>query len=174
MHLNRRNFLAMSAAAAGASTFGLPALAQSAPGFKQFKLGALTLTALHDGGAERPLEEGFIRNAKLEDVKAFLTANGMAADKLQFNFSNLVIDDGKTKVMLDAGHGRQPRPDRRKLTENLKAAGIDPASISTILISHFHPDHISGLAAKEGLAKFDNAEIRVRRPNGPSSWTMRG
>jgi glyoxylase-like metal-dependent hydrolase (beta-lactamase superfamily II) len=44
----------------------------------------------------------------------------------------------------------------------MKAAGIDPAKISTILISHFHPDHIFGLMEK-GTNKpvFPDAELVV-------------
>ena len=45
---------------------------------------------------------------------------------------------------------------------NMKAAGIDPAKIDTILISHFHPDHIFGLMEKgTNEPVFPNAEIIV-------------
>jgi glyoxylase-like metal-dependent hydrolase (beta-lactamase superfamily II) len=48
------------------------------------------------------------------------------------------------------------------MMSNMKAAGIDPASIDTILISHFHPDHIFGLMEKEtNKPVFPNAEIIV-------------
>jgi metal-dependent hydrolase (beta-lactamase superfamily II) len=33
---------------------------------------------------------------------------------------------------------------------NLAAAGIAPAAIDTVVISHFHPDHIDGLKTKDG------------------------
>jgi glyoxylase-like metal-dependent hydrolase (beta-lactamase superfamily II) len=35
---------------------------------------------------------------------------------------------------------------------NFKAAGFDPAQVNTIVISHFHPDHINGLRLKDGTA----------------------
>jgi glyoxylase-like metal-dependent hydrolase (beta-lactamase superfamily II) len=162
MVMTRREILAGGASAAALAAIGTGAAsAQAGPGFKQFKLGSLTITALHDGSAERPLQDGFIRNVKLPDVQAFLAANNMATDKLTINFSNLVIDTGSERIMLDSLTGATLAPTAGKLTENLKAAGIDPASITSILISHFHPDHINGLAAKEGMARFDNAEIRV-------------
>jgi glyoxylase-like metal-dependent hydrolase (beta-lactamase superfamily II) len=45
---------------------------------------------------------------------------------------------------------------------NMRAAGIDPGKIETILVSHFHPDHIFGLLAKKTNAPvFPNAEIIV-------------
>jgi glyoxylase-like metal-dependent hydrolase (beta-lactamase superfamily II) len=166
MSFDRRQVLGFGAGlaslSAGLTGMGsMAALAQTSPGFKQFKLGDLTLTALHDGLAERPLEDGFVKNAKLADVQTFLSQAGLAADKLTINFSNLVIDDGKTRTMIDSLTGATLAPSAGKLTENLKAAGIDPASINTVLLSHFHPDHINGLAPKEGMAVFANAEIRV-------------
>ena len=46
----------------------------------------------------------------------------------------------------------------------MSAAGIDPKNIDTILVSHFHGDHISGIRAKGGAANYPNAEIMV--PSG--------
>jgi glyoxylase-like metal-dependent hydrolase (beta-lactamase superfamily II) len=47
-------------------------------------------------------------------------------------------------------------------SKNLAAAGIDPAKISTIVVTHFHPDHIFGMMAKETNAQvYPNAEIIV-------------
>jgi glyoxylase-like metal-dependent hydrolase (beta-lactamase superfamily II) len=54
-------------------------------------------------------------------------------------------------------------------TTNTKAAGIDPKKIETILISHFHPDHIFGLLGKNTDAPmFPNAEITV--PAAEYKW----
>ena len=65
--------------------------------------------------------------------------------------------------MVDAGSGvGQWQPTAVRLPANMKAAGIDPAKISTILISHFHPDHIFGLMEKGTNAPiYPNAELVV-------------
>ncbi|MBO0743238.1 MAG: MBL fold metallo-hydrolase, partial [Hyphomicrobiaceae bacterium] len=62
-----------------------------------------------------------------------------------------------------AGTGNQVFPKAGALaTKNMQAAGLDPAQIKTILITHFHPDHITGLMAKDTNAPiFPNAEIHV-------------
>ena len=60
------------------------------------------------------------------------------------------------------------------LPANMKAAGIDRSQISTILISHFHPDHVWGLMEKgTNAAVFPNAELVV---NGTEYkwWTEPG
>src|SRR3954466_9214198 len=52
---------------------------------------------------------------------------------------------------------------------NLAAAGIAPTAIDTVVISHFHPDHIDGLKTKNGDKPFTNPEILVPAP-GWSYW----
>jgi Metallo-beta-lactamase superfamily len=49
----------------------------------------------------------------------------------------------------------------------MAAAGIDPRTIDAVIISHFHPDHISGLRSKAGAAVYSNAEIMA-----PAKWTF--
>jgi glyoxylase-like metal-dependent hydrolase (beta-lactamase superfamily II) len=71
-------------------------------------------------------------------------------------------------VLIDAGTGGQYGPQSGTLIENLAAAGIAPASIGAIAISHFHPDHIDGLKTKDGAKVFVNAEILVPEPE----WTF--
>jgi Metal-dependent hydrolases of the beta-lactamase superfamily II len=59
------------------------------------------------------------------------------------------------------------------LRANLVAAGIDPAAIDLIVISHFHPDHINGIKDKDNDLVFPNAELWCRRRNGNTGWTTR-
>lgn len=47
------------------------------------------------------------------------------------------------------------------MMENLRAAGIDPARVTHVVISHFHGDHISGLTDAQGAAAYPNAEVVV-------------
>jgi glyoxylase-like metal-dependent hydrolase (beta-lactamase superfamily II) len=50
------------------------------------------------------------------------------------------------------------------LRDNLAAAGIDPKAVDTIVISHFHPDHINGIKDKDNALIFPRAEIMVPAP----------
>jgi glyoxylase-like metal-dependent hydrolase (beta-lactamase superfamily II) len=47
------------------------------------------------------------------------------------------------------------------LLTNLRAAGIDPASIDVIAVSHAHPDHVWGLVGEDGKPNFPNAQIHI-------------
>ncbi len=87
---------------------------------------------------------------------------GLPADFVSIPFTVVVVKNGGKTVMCDSGTGGQVQPTAGKMMGNMKAAGIDPGSIDTILISHFHPDHIFGLMEKEtNKPVFPNAEIVV-------------
>ena len=173
MFRTSRRDIILSATAAGAA-FGLnkrlaliaPAHAQTTPdpakGFYRYKVGSVECTALYDGIWEKPHDPAFIRNASVDDVKQALAASSLTPDFVSIPFTVLVVNTGSKLVMCDSGTGGQVQPTAGKMMANMKAAGIDPAKIDTILISHFHPDHIFGLMAKETNAPvFPNAEIIV-------------
>jgi phosphoribosyl 1,2-cyclic phosphodiesterase len=54
--------------------------------------------------------------------------------------ATLVEDEG-TRILIDAGLGP------RELADRLVSAGLDPASLSAIVLSHEHGDHVRGAAS---------------------------
>src|SRR5579864_2549280 len=68
--------------------------------------------------------------------------------------------DGKT-ILIDAGAGNTMQPTLGKLPENLRKGGVDPASVTHILITHVHPDHANGLVDDNGAPHYPNAELLV-------------
>ncbi|MGD9804956.1 MAG: MBL fold metallo-hydrolase [Hyphomicrobiaceae bacterium] len=181
--ISRRGFV-ISAAAAGAA-FGLdgpleflrPAYAQggsgdTSPGFAKFKVGDWSVTSIYDGIWEKAHDPGFIKNATVDETKANLKAAGLTDAFVPVTFTVTVVEkDGKT-IMFDSGTGGQMSPKAGLLAkQNLKAAGIEADKISTIIVTHFHPDHIFGLMAKDTNAQvFPDAEIIV--PEGEYKyWT---
>lgn len=172
MEVSRRTFV-LSAAVAGAA-FGLdgklalvtPALAQKtpdpSPNFKKFKVGDATVTAIYDGIWEKPHDPAFIKNASVEDVKGAMAAGGFSTDFVSIPLSVFIIESGGKVIMCDSGSGAgQWQPTAGRLASGMAAAGIDPGKISTIIVSHFHPDHIFGLMQKDNSPVFPNAEIVV-------------
>ena len=168
----RRSLMLGAAAALAAPALlrASPSLAQAAapaaplaqaPGFFRQRLGGFTLTMLHDGSRAIPLQ-GFVRNAPIEDVQRTLADSFLPTDTLRITFTAPVVDTGRHLVLLDAGNGPQAAGATvGRLATNMAAAGIDAARVTTVVITHFHPDHINGLTNAAGGAAFPNAEIFV-------------
>ena len=171
LNLSRRNFVTTTALAAA---FGLnarlaisPAIAQKTadpqPGFYKYKVGDIEVTALYDGIWEKPHDPGFIRNASVEQTREALAKAGQTTEFMPIPLTVVVLTIGGRHVMVDSGGGGgQWQPTSGRLFSNMKAAGIDPPGIRTILVSHFHPDHIFGLMER-GTNKpvFPDAELIV-------------
>jgi glyoxylase-like metal-dependent hydrolase (beta-lactamase superfamily II) len=62
-------------------------------------------------------------------------------------------------MLSDAGTGHSYGPTLGKLPQNLRAIGVAPESIETILLTHLHPDHSLGLVDEAGRAVFPNAQL---------------
>lgn len=176
--LSRRTFFT-SSALAGSAFVAAPALLRGvsspaeakaplvgtqAPSVYRFKLGDFEITALHDGEFARPLDAGFVRNAPFAEVQKVLSDHFLPTDKLTISFTALLVNTGSKLILLDTGFYDNGGPTNGKTVAALKASGIDPSAIDTVVISHFHPDHISGIRSKAGQLVYPNAEIMVPEP----------
>jgi glyoxylase-like metal-dependent hydrolase (beta-lactamase superfamily II) len=179
--LTRRGLLAATGLAGAAialptltqpAAAAAPAAGKQAAAFYRYKIGSHELTALNDGVWNRKIDDKFVRNAAWPDVQKAIADNFLPADTLPIPFTTLAVNTGSKLVLIDTGTGgqlTQMAPQSGTWNANLAAAGIDPRSVDTILISHFHPDHINGLKTKEGQLQFPNAEIQVSAPEW-SHW----
>jgi glyoxylase-like metal-dependent hydrolase (beta-lactamase superfamily II) len=140
-----------------------PLATAQAPGFYRYKAGDLQITAINDGFARRPLE-GFIRNAEMPAVQKAMADAALPTDALPIPFTTLVVNDGKKLTLLDTGNGDSGAPTSGTWMANFRAAGFTPEQVDTIVISHFHGDHINGMRLKSGAAVFPNAEVLVPAP----------
>ncbi|HSB82042.1 MAG TPA: MBL fold metallo-hydrolase [Candidatus Methylomirabilis sp.] len=134
-------------------------------GFHRFSVGSIEVTAVYDGIWEKAHDPGFIGNATVDETKAALAAAGQPTDFVPIPFTPYVVKTGGQLVLVDSGTGggQTGGPKAGVFMKNLAAAGIDAGEIKSILITHFHPDHISGLMTKapENKPVFPNAVIHV-------------
>jgi Metallo-beta-lactamase superfamily len=173
LSLTRRSAL-LTAACAGAA-FGLSkpvsfieaALAQNGPeagkGFRSFKFGEVDGFILNDGVWKRPHDPAFIENVSVEETKAALAAAGIANEVVPIPFNITLVKFGNETVLFDAGTGGQFQPTAGTMIANMAAAGIKPAQITRVVVSHFHPDNVFGLMSKapDNTPVFPNAAVYV-------------
>ena len=124
---------------------------------QSFHIGALELKAFSDGilktttdfvlGMETPQANALTRAA--EDGAVFIPVNNFLFQK-----------DGAT-VMIDAGAGDTMQATLGRLPANLAAAGHGVETVTHIVVTHCHGDHINGLVDASGAALYPNAEILV-------------
>jgi glyoxylase-like metal-dependent hydrolase (beta-lactamase superfamily II) len=125
--------------------------------FPTMRVGEVEVQGLSDGilktsldlviGMERPQAEQLVGG----------TDNG----SFYIPVNNFLIRRGERIILIDAGAGNTMQPTLGKLPDNLRAAGIEPASITDIVITHLHPDHANGLVDDSGAPHYPNAEIVV-------------
>ena len=168
--LSRRSFLTGPLLAAGCAALPVagqaaaPAAKAQGPGVYRYALGRYQLTALYDGIWNLPIDGAFVRNASGAAVNKALAAASLTPNVLPISFTALLVNTGAKLVLIDTGTAGQIADSAGFMNANLAAAGVSPNAIDTIVISHFHPDHIDGIKTKDGERVFANAEILVPEP----------
>jgi glyoxylase-like metal-dependent hydrolase (beta-lactamase superfamily II) len=90
-------------------------------------------------------------NADPAELAAWLDDMRMQPDDFKWPLNVVVVRTGEQTILVDTGVGEEfHSPRSGHLASRLAAAGIDPASITDVVLSHMHVDHVGGLLA-DGL-----------------------
>ena len=142
-----------------------PLADKQAPSFYRYNIGTHQITVVSDGVTVTPRPDNYVANASKDEVSKAFADNYMPPDKATHSYSPIVINTGSKLVVVDTGLGpatyEQSKGKVGQFQTNLAAAGIDRNSIDTVIISHFHGDHINGLLTADSKAAYPNAEIMV-------------
>src|SRR5450432_4236786 len=143
-----------------------PQPAQQIPGVYHRRIGDIVVTAISDGYLDGDLD--VMRNVDLEKAHQILRDAFRPARRTSVN-AFLVHSKGRIAIV-DTGSGNYLQPTAGFVQRNLAAAGIDPKSIDTVLLTHMHPDHSAGLTdMSNGQLLFPNAEL-VMHENETAHW----
>ena len=107
------------------------------------------LTQIRDNAQERLMQLSLFGELPQTLIDSLNIGQGVPASVSVF----LLEIDGK-RILFDTGMGA---PDSRLLT-NLSAAGVTPADIDYLYLTHFHGDHIGGMM-KGDTVVFPKAEV---------------
>lgn len=125
----------------------------------RFRLGDFTCVVLCDGN--ETLREEDITNMFANDAERMLAAFRAFHTPLGFSRNILLVETADKRVLIDTGNGQGDPADPGHFFDNLRAANITPESIDTVVISHYHGDHIGGLLDSAGHPTFVNARLVV-------------
>lgn len=103
-----------------------------------------------------PLSEGAFTIDKTKVFVPFDTAseelNSRPLGSLLVEIQPFVIVTAKDVILLDTGLGYNDANGRFQLHQNIEKAGIQPAQVTKVLMSHLHKDHAGGVTIKSELS----------------------
>ena len=162
--------LLTNVSAAGAAEHGPMALRA----IHRFSIGAMRVTVIDDARFTFPAP-AFAANQPEGTVGPFLDRFGLPTDFVSLHMQITFIESGDRKILLDTGMGDVTFPgnpaDNGRLLAGLAAIGVAPDDITTVILSHGHPDHI-GSCSKDGVPHFKNASYHLP-PNELEFWTQK-
>lgn len=123
------------------------------------QIGEFSITAISDGYLSASLD--LLSNIDPAEASKLQQDAGVSDPSSIHINCYLVRGRGRT-ILIDAGAGGFKQWGG-KLKENLALAGVQPADIDTILLTHAHPDHVGGLLDSSGEAAFPDAELVIHQ-----------
>jgi glyoxylase-like metal-dependent hydrolase (beta-lactamase superfamily II) len=101
-------------------------------------------------------------NAAPADLSAWLKDMYLPPEVLDWPLNVAVVRSGGKTILIDSGLGTEfpDFPRAGQLATRLGAAGIDPASVTDVVLTHLHMDHVGGLLV-DGLRNQLRPDLRV-------------
>jgi glyoxylase-like metal-dependent hydrolase (beta-lactamase superfamily II) len=122
-----------------------------------FRVGAFRCTALSDGASTIGAEGVMRRFPQIAeaDLRLAFDSAGQPLSDADSSLNILAVETGGDMLLVDAGEAGRPRGGQ--LLNSLREAFIAPDSVTIVVITHIHGDHVQGLLDAAGKAAFPNA-----------------
>jgi glyoxylase-like metal-dependent hydrolase (beta-lactamase superfamily II) len=129
-----------------------------AGGYYRFAIGEIEAIVINDGGLSfNPIQPTWAPEASKEELEGMLRSAFLPTDRLSLEVNTLLLKIGGELVLVDTGAGNLFGPSLGKMAERLASAGVRPAEVTAVVISHAHGDHFGGLLDAAGKPVFPNA-----------------
>src|SRR5262245_57375342 len=127
---------------------GRPGTDELVPSRYALRVGEIEVLVISDGVF--PLAaKTLATNADPADLAAWLEDQLQPPDVYKWPLNVAVVRSGGRTVLIDSGVGAEFSrfPQVGRLASRLDASNIDPASVTDVVLTHLHVDHIGGLLA---------------------------
>jgi len=172
MTIRRRTLLGAGLAAAALplvrAEAAAPFVGRGAPAWYRFRFGDYEVTVVSDGALPLGKAEDSFVGARPGEINAMLTANFLDPANAVLEQNALVVNTGRHLILFDTGMGdsmgaasQMFGPTTGRLLRNMRAAGIEPAQIDMVVLSHAHCDHCWALVDAQGNRNFPNAQVAI-------------
>jgi glyoxylase-like metal-dependent hydrolase (beta-lactamase superfamily II) len=143
------------------SHLGRQGLDELVPSRYALQVGDIEVLVISDGVLPITAET-LAYNADSADLATWLDDMFLPPDVLDWPLNVAVVRSGGRTILIDAGLGLEfpDFPRAGQLALRLQAAGIDPAAVTDVVLTHMHMDHIGGLLG-DGLKARLSPDLRV-------------
>jgi len=141
---------------------GRPGPDELVPSRYALRVGEIDVLVVSDGVLSLPTAM-LAHNADPAVRAAWLEDMFLPPEMLDWPLNVVVVRSGGQTVLIDAGLGVDPDldlPRAGRLALRLEAAGIDLASVTDVVLTHMHMDHVGGLLA-DGMRDRLRPDLRV-------------
>lgn len=141
---------------------GRPEPDEPVPSRYALKVGEIDVMVVSDGVLPIPAPV-MAHNVDPAVRAAWLNEMFLPPDVLEWPLNVVVVRSGGRTMLIDAGLGADPDlhlPRAGRLAQRLDAAGIDLASVTDVVLTHMHMDHIGGLLV-DGMRDRLRPDLRV-------------
>ena len=122
------------------------------------RVGASVVTVVGDGYLGPGLKS--LRGIDTAEVERILERRHNPVSRRKTPINTFVVRNDAGVCVIDTGCGTFMSRTAGRQFENLEAAGVRAEEVSTVLLSHIHPDHSCGLTTPDtGRPYFPNAEL---------------
>ena len=126
------------------------------------KIGEIDVLVVSDGVLPLPTQM-LGHNAAPTERAAWLNDMFLPQDAFDWALNAVMVRSGGKTILIDAGLGSDPNlnlPRAGQLIKRLEAAGIDLSSVTDLVLTHMHMDHIGGLLV-DGVKQRLRKDLRI-------------
>jgi len=139
-----------------------PGAQELVPSRYALQIGEIDVLVVSDGVLPLPTKM-LAHNAAPAAREAWLDEMFLPRDAFDWALNVIVVRSGDQTVLIDAGLGFDPDlqlPRAGQLAMRLDGAGIDLASVTDVVLTHMHMDHIGGLIV-DGVKDRLRPDLRI-------------